>query len=557
MSKLQLKYNPFFLLVLLLISSYSLHAERIQYEINYPELMRSDKDVLTYLSLTKQQAKNVKTIVITLYSYYNALPVSAKDFPNLRKLVIKESFKIHDLKGLVDFKKLESLEIDCSFANEIHAEETNPLFYNFSEIWKLKNLKELYINAPVFDISDSILNLKKLEKLTLITYQFPAETILKMNQLKKIKYYPFYGNYNTEILADGYMLLHHKLGENVNEILKQYYFSRNGFNEINKKDVTKLQFFDRDMILEFYKINLFDKENKPDNTGKYQLYYKNGKIAVDGWYKNGQRDSLWNYYDTTGIEKAYQIYKLGKLVENYITDKSIYQREAWDYLNKNNEIVYEEVQFLGGYKEKTIRKNIKDTVIIQNSYNKDKSIDSVAEKHLFYNFKGAKFLIYQNYSIRKDSTYMNSMLYSDKPEEKRQLDTLIYSYDENEDKAYLKATTNSSDTYCYYDLSKGKSYSIETYKNNKSSLKIKFMTTVQSGEYSFYCRDLQYDTQPATIECNCSVEKIKPAEEHIEYRVFANNLCEECKAYYDNREKNLEFFQKKFNKYDDYIKTLK
>ena len=42
------------------------------------------------------------------------------------------------------------------------------------------------------------------------------------------------------------------------------------------------------------------KSDESIRHGSYQKFNSQGVVLVDGFYKNGQKDSIWNEYDMTG-----------------------------------------------------------------------------------------------------------------------------------------------------------------------------------------------------------------------------------------------------------------
>jgi antitoxin component YwqK of YwqJK toxin-antitoxin module len=50
--------------------------------------------------------------------------------------------------------------------------------------------------------------------------------------------------------------------------------------------------------------------------GKYFEWYKDGTKWVDGFFKADKQDSLWTWYDTTGIVKSIQLFKEGEFIKN-------------------------------------------------------------------------------------------------------------------------------------------------------------------------------------------------------------------------------------------------
>ena len=52
-----------------------------------------------------------------------------------------------------------------------------------------------------------------------------------------------------------------------------------------------------------------DKNGLTVNEGNYRQHYADGKVAVEGEFKNGKRDGFWYQYDESGnktLEKYYE-----------------------------------------------------------------------------------------------------------------------------------------------------------------------------------------------------------------------------------------------------------
>ena len=155
-------------------------------QLYYYDFSLSGIELLEYLHITEKEAEKVEAFTLIGYSNNTTLPISAEVFPNLKELNIIHSFNIYNLKGLSDFKRLRSLTITCD-AVEVRTKST-PIYYDFSEIWKLTELRELTLYAPVFQISDSILNLKKLKNLYLSIEVLPIELVLQMPSIEDFYY---------------------------------------------------------------------------------------------------------------------------------------------------------------------------------------------------------------------------------------------------------------------------------------------------------------------------------------------------------------------------------
>jgi antitoxin component YwqK of YwqJK toxin-antitoxin module len=87
---------------------------------------------------------------------------------------------------------------------------------------------------------------------------------------------------------------------------------------------------------------LWRKDEHPIN-GKYIGYFKRtGNIRAEGFYKNGEPDSLWSFYDSTGmtISKGFckncrQNLVVGKLPDEFDGIK----HGVWDYFNADGKLI--------------------------------------------------------------------------------------------------------------------------------------------------------------------------------------------------------------------------
>lgn len=50
--------------------------------------------------------------------------------------------------------------------------------------------------------------------------------------------------------------------------------------------------------------------------GKFFEWYKDGTIWVEGFFKADKQDSVWSWYDTTGIVESIQLFKEGEFIKN-------------------------------------------------------------------------------------------------------------------------------------------------------------------------------------------------------------------------------------------------
>jgi len=69
------------------------------------------------------------------------------------------------------------------------------------------------------------------------------------------------------------------------------------------------------------------RSDKSVRDGSYQKF-RNDRLMVSGYYKNGQKDSLWQTYSTTQAVTSKKWYDKGKMVGN------------WEFYNNNGDTVY-------------------------------------------------------------------------------------------------------------------------------------------------------------------------------------------------------------------------
>lgn|GEM_PF-4773882 len=50
--------------------------------------------------------------------------------------------------------------------------------------------------------------------------------------------------------------------------------------------------------------------------GEFKIYYENGSIASDGFYKNGLLDGEWKFYSKNGSLERIEKYENGEKIEN-------------------------------------------------------------------------------------------------------------------------------------------------------------------------------------------------------------------------------------------------
>ena len=49
--------------------------------------------------------------------------------------------------------------------------------------------------------------------------------------------------------------------------------------------------------------------------GPNMTYFESGKLRYDGFYKNDLKDSVWNYYDSTGKLASRYLFKNDKILK--------------------------------------------------------------------------------------------------------------------------------------------------------------------------------------------------------------------------------------------------
>lgn len=53
------------------------------------------------------------------------------------------------------------------------------------------------------------------------------------------------------------------------------------------------------------------KDGRYLNHGKYVQKYRNGKVAVAGFFKDGKKDGVWEFFDESGEKKIERFFKNG------------------------------------------------------------------------------------------------------------------------------------------------------------------------------------------------------------------------------------------------------
>ncbi|HAN17906.1 MAG: hypothetical protein A2X13_10670 [Bacteroidetes bacterium GWC2_33_15] len=109
----------------------------------------------------------------------------------------------------------------------------------------------------------------------------------------------------------------------------------------------------------------FDKNGELKN-GHFQEFFKNGAIACEGDYKDGERTGEWKYYLLNGIIKAIGNYTLGKMtgewkwyhVNGILNQVGTFENElktgVWTRYYDNGQL-WDETEFKAGKKVKILR----------------------------------------------------------------------------------------------------------------------------------------------------------------------------------------------------------
>src|SRR5690554_2508713 len=253
-----------------------------------------------YRVWSKEKRSEITHIQINHYKG-DSIYITPEDFPNLKKITINASCSIINLKGLSDFKNLESFSIITNdmFQSCYNSSVETYIPINLSEVWKLKELKELEIvTSPYFEISDSIIRLQKLEKLVLSQFINP-ELISQLKSLKEFKIQS-YKAYNIIL----------------------YRFLNNLTIKTDFGDIDTSLFQTKDL-------------QKPN----FKIVYTNGELACEGTLKNNKRVGTWqyNYYSEYGdtLFKTKKYDSLGVL--RHVTD-------VWDYSDGEKRIIKKQYQ---------------------------------------------------------------------------------------------------------------------------------------------------------------------------------------------------------------------
>lgn len=352
---------------------------------SYLDYKLYNEDILTYLELSEKEASNITELKITEYDDADSLPISGKVFPNLKYLIIfSRGYRIYDLKGLSTLTNLDSLGLYTGSNYKCNTNEKElELYVNISEIWKLKNLKYLRIDAPIYELSDSILLLKNLKILYLDIEMFPFEVISKMDWLDKFWFE--YNKYNNSNLLYFCIYLNQRYGYPEIDIRKTNKF--NQFNESNKFDWWFPSYYD---VLKTVKNLRFE------NDKNMYTVYRNNEIVGQGKIINGKRDGEWFFEEIDQISEkekniGYDIFDKGKLIERgYIYDDTIEKNGNKEYIIDTVKYKYSKcinphiVSKTVEYKKTTDSKNINDIALVRETFSSNVFIP-------FYDKTNSKF----------------------------------------------------------------------------------------------------------------------------------------------------------------------
>ena len=71
-------------------------------------------------------------------------------------------------------------------------------------------------------------------------------------------------------------------------------------------------------------------------NGFMRTYNTNGSVAMQGMYKIGVKDSIWDYYDDSGKLEIKVMYKRGVVQNQDELDKYLIETEKVLYKNSSN-----------------------------------------------------------------------------------------------------------------------------------------------------------------------------------------------------------------------------
>lgn len=250
----------------------------------------------------------VYRIVCVGYYWYKKFPFTAYDFPNLQSLRVNlQSLYPKTVwpDNLDKFTKLQILSFD--YGNPYGEFSTTSEMYISKKVWSLNNLKELTLDMPFAAIPEDICKLKKLQKLTTSSYITP-ELINKLPISSFV------------VLDDNHVSNHNKKRY---ENLKYWFIKKNTSKKViarpsiwyNQNPITGFNYNAK----KFYLPKCYLESNPKNN--EYKVYYKQSQhIAISGFFKNAQMDSLWQFYDEDGRIMNYYLYRSTKLIETGFTN---------------------------------------------------------------------------------------------------------------------------------------------------------------------------------------------------------------------------------------------
>lgn len=326
--------------------------------------------ILEYLNISKEKAKEIDTIQLLKYDY-NALPISAVDFPNLKELKIK-FYDIYDLKGISDFKKLTSLVIEDQY-------QYGENIFKISEIFNIRSLKNLELPYyPNLDLKYNTLD-------SLLTFKIKYQDMPIYNLL-------YFQKKNKTIITLG------SDGDNFSRLEIPTFLSYllcQKASIIVTKPIDSLS--DRMQVLK----EQFNKTAIP-KTGFYEL--KTDSIHINGYFKNGLMDSIWNfvykYPDESEAKSIYQ-YKNGNCI--YYNDSMMYFVRLKYFNNNTYYDIRKEYEYnyryeidsnsrVGHYVE-TYRYNKEKDILLYETVNDEKWIIDF-KNHIAYKFDENKSLLF-------------------------------------------------------------------------------------------------------------------------------------------------------------------
>ena len=398
------------------------------YKLKYPERV----DTNLYIDLIPEnELKNINFKIINVKDldtlnrnsiyrlriigpYPDSVAFSKLYFPNLQELHVWKNGAFP--KDISIYKKLQILDVDQLYG-EIFFVYSAPLkitlldtmgykipFVFPEEIYRLSHLKVLYFDTEsetFITLSEKISSLKELE--ASYVHDYHNQLYIPISLLQ-------YHNFNIKQIIG--------FGETANG-----YWKRNPRRKIDEVSVFNARSTKYKTHRTFLKTCNYSKKYNNGNlmiqgrfekrkpVGKWTMYYEDGHICQERFYKDGVEDSVWTFWSETDTTKPdnysyntdtirYKIYftqgKIDSLVNFYSYKNEFFKEQVIsnfsDYYNRteenysDNNKIYEKLIYKNGvavFKEKFHKDDFTDYTNITNFYkqNETYSIELLTQKN--------------------------------------------------------------------------------------------------------------------------------------------------------------------------------